>query len=74
MGLDRDTETELLARVYALILSWPCPTCGEVGFCACGENTSQTAENTVGDDQAINIAAESSRFEVGSVRHSCSAG
>ena len=48
-----DPEAVLCARVYALILSWPCPKCGKPYPCQCNklvqpEDGRQTGESAHG--------------------------
>jgi len=48
-----DPEAILCARVYALILSWPCPKCGKPYPCQCNKlvqpvDDQQTGESAQG--------------------------
>lgn len=45
-----DPATRLFARLAELVLSWPCPKCGERGLCDCYCYTSTNTPDT--DDES----------------------
>lgn len=48
-----DPETLLLARVYAAVLRWPCPDCGQPGPCPCDPETANGPEQNTTSATAV---------------------
>ena len=60
-AVSHDFETALFARVVALVMSWPCPKCGQPGLCNCFDDAPRVEQVVQNSERGQTGNLEASR-------------